>query len=101
MTKDSRPMTQDSRPKIRTQTLAGGGTARHFRTAATTNWSANMNRSICVLFVCLSIIVAVQATAQEKRSMTFDDVMALKNIGLTSVSPDGKSVLYTVAYADM
>ena len=33
--------------------------------------------------------------------MTFDDVMALKTIGITSVSPDGKSVLYTVSYADM
>jgi dipeptidyl aminopeptidase/acylaminoacyl peptidase len=39
--------------------------------------------------------------AQDKRPMTFDDVMALKNVGGVSISPDGTMVAYTLSYAEM
>jgi dipeptidyl aminopeptidase/acylaminoacyl peptidase len=59
-----------------------------------------MKRRIVIgLFCCLA--VAGAATAQTKRAMTYDDVMAMKSVGATAVSPDGKHVAYTLSYAEM
>jgi dipeptidyl aminopeptidase/acylaminoacyl peptidase len=33
--------------------------------------------------------------------MNYDDIMALKTVGGTAISPDGRQVLYTLSYADM
>ena len=41
------------------------------------------------------------ALAQSKRPMTPDDVIALQSVADAQISPDGKSVLYTLARADM
>jgi hypothetical protein len=55
-----------------------------------------MKRLIVVL-----LFLSAPAFAQEKRPVTQDDVMALKSVGGAAISPDGKTVIYTVSYADM
>ena len=49
----------------------------------------------------LALLISLAGQAQDKRPMTFEDIMAIKNVGSPEVSPDGKSILYTVSYADM
>src|SRR5581483_2230294 len=41
------------------------------------------------------------ATAQTKRPMTFEDMMAMKRLGETAVSPDGKWLAYSVTTVDL
>src|SRR5262249_33332215 len=50
---------------------------------------------------CFCLILSPSAVAQTKRAMTYDDIMALKTVGSTAISPDGKQALYTLSYADM
>lgn len=52
------------------------------------------------LAIALVAVVAAPVYAQ-KRSMTFDDVLSLKNVSDAQVSPDGKWVTYVVSFADM
>ncbi len=42
-----------------------------------------------------------QSAAVAKRPMTFDDMMAMKRLGETAVSPDGKWLAYSVTTADL
>src|SRR6185369_14467947 len=48
---------------------------------------------------CVVALIGTAATAgaQNKRPMTFADVMELKNVGGVSLSPDGSRVAYTVS----
>jgi len=47
---------------------------------------------------CVALLMfAVTAGAQNKRPMTFADIMELKNVGGVSLSPDGSKVAYTVS----
>ena len=46
-------------------------------------------------------LFALSLSAQTPRPMTFDDVMALKTVGNTAISPDGKQIAYTLSWADM
>src|SRR3954454_18613359 len=48
----------------------------------------------------LSLVIAVSAFGQ-KRPFTLEDVYRIRNVGALSLSPDGRSVLYTVAVADL
>jgi len=41
------------------------------------------------------------ANAQTKRPMTFNDMMAMRRLGSTDVSPDGKWLLYSVTDVDL
>jgi dipeptidyl aminopeptidase/acylaminoacyl peptidase len=41
------------------------------------------------------------ATAQTKRPMTFEDMMKMKRLGETAVSPDGKWLAYSVTTVDL
>ncbi len=52
-----------------------------------------------LLFVLLAIVPAVNA--QSKRPMTFEDMMAMKRLGETAVSPDGKWLAYGVTTVDL
>lgn len=47
------------------------------------------------LVIALTLI-ATAATAQTKRAATFDDVLGIKAIQAPQISPDGRSVVYTV-----
>jgi dipeptidyl aminopeptidase/acylaminoacyl peptidase len=59
-----------------------------------------MRRIITLFTIMLSICVA-SAAAQQKRAMTFDDMMALRNVSDAQVSPDGRWVAYTLTSTDM
>jgi dipeptidyl aminopeptidase/acylaminoacyl peptidase len=59
-----------------------------------------MKRLLALFALTLSICVA-GALAQQKRAMTFEDVLALKSVSDAQVSPDGKWVAYVVTSADM
>lgn len=50
----------------------------------------------------LSILLALStASAQQKRAMTFEDVLAIKGVTDAQISPDGKWIAYTVSSVDM
>jgi len=50
---------------------------------------------LLAFMVILSLVAP--AVGQEKRQMTFMDVMELRSVGGGSISPDGKMVLYTIS----
>ena len=52
-------------------------------------------RIACASFIALVLIAPL--AAQQKRPMTFMDVMELRSVGNGSISPDGKWVLYTIS----
>lgn len=60
-----------------------------------------MKKPTFVIAICFCLILAAVAIAQTKRAMTYDDIMALRTVGGTAISPDGKHVVYTLSYADM
>lgn len=47
------------------------------------------------------LLLASAAFAQQKRVMTFEDILAIKGVADAQVSPDGKWIAYTVSSADM
>ena len=53
--------------------------------------------------VLIAALFAVEASAQGRvaRPMTFDDFAAVKNVGDPQVSPDGRSILYSVRTTDV
>jgi dipeptidyl aminopeptidase/acylaminoacyl peptidase len=58
-----------------------------------------MRKRLFAIAICLLVSSAIGA--QTKRPMNYDDIMALKTVGGTAISPDGKQALYTLSYADM
>lgn len=60
-----------------------------------------MKKLTFAIAICFCLLLAAPAIAQTKRAMTYDDIMALKTVGGTAISPDGKHALYTLSYADM
>jgi dipeptidyl aminopeptidase/acylaminoacyl peptidase len=59
-----------------------------------------MKRIIAMVTLTLTVC-AVSVLAQQKRAMTFDDIMGLKQVSDAQVSPDGRWVAYTVTSTDM
>ncbi|HXG63694.1 MAG TPA: hypothetical protein VNO70_01215, partial [Blastocatellia bacterium] len=59
-----------------------------------------MKRLVALTTIALAICLA-PALAQQKRAMTFEDVLALKNVSDAQVSPDGRYVAYVVSKVDM
>ena len=57
-------------------------------------------KRLIALLVLLSVF-AVTAAAQSKRTMTFEDVLAVKNLSDAQVSPDGHWVAYVLTQPDM
>lgn len=60
-----------------------------------------MKKLSFAIAICFCLILTASAIAQTKRAMNYDDIMALKTVGGTAISPDGKHALYTLSYADM
>jgi dipeptidyl aminopeptidase/acylaminoacyl peptidase len=60
-----------------------------------------MNASRSFLSFTLLAALLPSAFAQTKRPMTFEDMMAMKRLGETAVSPDGKWLAYSVTTADL
>jgi dipeptidyl aminopeptidase/acylaminoacyl peptidase len=54
---------------------------------------------LLTLTLCFHLTFVI--SAQTPRPMTFDDVMALKTVGATAISPNGKMIAYTLSYADL
>src|SRR2546427_12980300 len=61
-----------------------------------------MIRRIAALLSLLSLGTLVMgfATAASPRVPTVDDLLTIKSVGGTQISPDGKWVAYTVGYGD-
>jgi dipeptidyl aminopeptidase/acylaminoacyl peptidase len=60
----------------------------------------NMKRlPATVAFVIVILLVSV--SAQTKRPMTFEDVIALKNVSDAQISPDGRWITYVVTRLDL
>jgi dipeptidyl aminopeptidase/acylaminoacyl peptidase len=59
-----------------------------------------MKRQISAAFFILTVSTAA-VFAQQKKPMTFEDVMAIKSVNDAQVSPDGKWVAYVVSSVDM
>ena len=59
-----------------------------------------MKRSMLAGVVCTALL-PVALPAQEKRPMTFEDVLAVKQVGAPKIAPDGSRILYTLTHADM
>jgi dipeptidyl aminopeptidase/acylaminoacyl peptidase len=63
-----------------------------------------MNRSIkrtCTILASGVLFTAHVAGAQQKRTITFDDFSAVRGVSDPQLSPDGKTVLYTVRTTDV
>jgi dipeptidyl aminopeptidase/acylaminoacyl peptidase len=59
-----------------------------------------MNRRVVVLSLALVIALGVIAVPAQHRVPTIDDLLTIKSVGGTQISPDGKWVAYTVGYGD-
>lgn len=57
-----------------------------------------MKKSVVILLICLTM--AVMAFAQNKRPMTFDDLISIKRVGDAQISPDGTRIAYVVNAID-
>ena len=53
------------------------------------------------LILALLVVLTVPASAQQRRAMTPDDIMTMKNVSDAQISPDGKWVAYVVTSTDM
>jgi dipeptidyl aminopeptidase/acylaminoacyl peptidase len=60
-----------------------------------------MNASRSLLSLALLAALLPSGFAQAKRPMTFEDMMAMKRLGETAVSPDGKWLAYSVTTVDL
>ena len=58
-------------------------------------------RLLSSIALVLSILPALAQTSQNKRPMTFEDMMAMKRLGDTAVSPDGQWLAYSVTTVDL
>jgi dipeptidyl aminopeptidase/acylaminoacyl peptidase len=55
---------------------------------------------IKIALAFLALMLVVSATPAQTRVPTLDDLVTLKSIGGTQISPDGKWIAYTVSYGD-
>ena len=60
-----------------------------------------MRRFIAAFFLFSSFAISTLCPAQSKRPMTFEDMMKMKRLGETAVSPDGKWLAYSVTSVDL
>ncbi len=51
--------------------------------------------------LCLVVLCALISPAQQKRAMTFEDILALNQVSDAQISPDGRWIAYVVNAADM
>ena len=59
---------------------------------------------VSTVFYCLLFLFALNQpplNAQTKRPMTIEDMMQMRRLGDTDVSPDGKWLLYSVTDVDL
>ncbi len=61
----------------------------------------SMLRSAGTVMIAASTVIGSDIQAQSKRPMTFEDFAAVRIVGGPQISPDGKSVIYTVRTTDV
>ena len=54
-----------------------------------------------LVFFLIVLASSARAQAPAKHAMTFDDLMAVQRVGEPQISPDGRSVAYTLGTTDM
>ena len=59
------------------------------------------NLFLALVFSLFTLPYASAQTASAKRPMTFEDLMAMRRLGETAVSPDGKWLAYSVTTANL
>src|SRR6266403_38307 len=59
-----------------------------------------MNRRTATLSLLLITITSAILVEAQRRVPTIDDLLTIKSVGGTQISPDGKWVAYTVGYGD-
>src|SRR5258708_18101783 len=59
-----------------------------------------MTRRIAALSFILTIFFVAVTVPAQRRVPTIDDLLTIKSVGGTQISPDGKWVAYTVGYGD-
>ena len=57
--------------------------------------------SLILVGICAASTAAFAQAASAKRPMTFEDMMQMKRLGETAVSPDGKWLAYSVTTVDL
>jgi dipeptidyl aminopeptidase/acylaminoacyl peptidase len=60
-----------------------------------------MRKTPFALVLACLVFTSVSASAQSKRLMTFEDMMRMKRLGETAVSPDGKWLAYSVTTVNL
>lgn len=60
-----------------------------------------MKRFKVLAGIAVILLLALAGSAQQKRAMTFDDLMAMHRVAEPQVSPDGKWVAYSVGTPDL
>ena len=60
-----------------------------------------MKKKLTVLFALIILAPMIAAGASEARTPTFEEILSFETPGGTSISPDGRFILYTVKTADM
>jgi dipeptidyl aminopeptidase/acylaminoacyl peptidase len=58
-------------------------------------------RNSKLLIISGAVLLANAAGAQQKRTITFDDFAAVRNVSDPQISPDGRNVLYAVRTTDV
>ena len=53
--------------------------------------------NVALSFVAACVLAMSSAHAQQKRSMTFDDLISMERVSEPAISPDGRWVAYTLA----
>src|ERR1700730_9813373 len=59
-----------------------------------------MLKRLAVLLPLFALATVVAFAADARRVPTLDDLLTIKSVGGTQISPDGKWVAYTVGYCD-
>src|SRR6266513_5309221 len=59
-----------------------------------------MLKRLAALLCLFTLATAVTFAADARRVPTLDDLLTIKSVGGTQISPDGKLVAYTVGYGD-
>jgi dipeptidyl aminopeptidase/acylaminoacyl peptidase len=56
---------------------------------------------VSIVLYSLLLLLPFAASSQQKRPMTFADMMQMRRLGATEVSPDGKWLIYSVTDVDL
>src|SRR5580692_10621406 len=83
---------------MRLDVLESAGTHRAAERVSSMSRKSRL-KSFVILLVALPSAAWTQTPA--KHAMTFDDLAAVQRVGEAQISPDGRTVVYTVGATDM